>query len=520
MRFRFALALPLALVAPLGCSQTPTHSSSAEVGPAGGTVSASGAALVIPAGALSDTVRLEVGVADSGYPSFPSGMTAAGPVFAFTPHGQTFSAPVTVRVPHSTGATSPVLMTAEPSGAWQPVSGAALEGEVWSASVNHFSFFAVANGGGTTGTTGSTGETNSPPEGELVWAPSSSGFNPLHVRVDASHVYWTGQTTIPISASIYRQALTGGAVEALVSTSYFLTAFALTDTALYFTSDPVGLLSTALIRSVPLAGGSPSLVAGPNKILAHLGLAANASDLYVAGLDATMASTIERAPRGATTCSAITGGTGSCADMPCSGTSAGGLTHSCIDADVGGYSAVCCAPSAAFAAPQGPGSWSQFIVLAGSYAYWTENSSTTAWVLRKPLAGGGTEILHSAAIANEDRNSYQALAVSDARVYWFDLPDKVIRSVPLAGGTMVVEATDARVKQMASDASHVYYTGECVTANAVSNQGVCRLPFAGGSPEAVAVGTGSVGTATDIALSPTHVYWIDTISPGVYRIAK
>ncbi len=70
------------------------------IGAAGGTVSGpNGASVVIPAGALSTEVRINIERITTGAPALPAGLTAIGPMFAFTPHGTTFALPVTMTLP-------------------------------------------------------------------------------------------------------------------------------------------------------------------------------------------------------------------------------------------------------------------------------------------------------------------------------------------------------------------------------------------------------------------------------------
>ena len=68
------------------------------IGPAGGTVSASGATLVIPAGALSQDVTITVDVA-SPAATLPDATTIQGMVFDFHPDGTSFSIPATLTLP-------------------------------------------------------------------------------------------------------------------------------------------------------------------------------------------------------------------------------------------------------------------------------------------------------------------------------------------------------------------------------------------------------------------------------------
>lgn len=71
--------------------------STSQIGPSGGTVTGAGAQVVVPPGALSDSITLTISrtsdVADGDFVS-------VGPPVQLRPEGQTFSKPVTVRLPY------------------------------------------------------------------------------------------------------------------------------------------------------------------------------------------------------------------------------------------------------------------------------------------------------------------------------------------------------------------------------------------------------------------------------------
>lgn len=120
------------------------------VGPAGGTVSeASGARVVVPAGALSTTVQIGVAQTAAGAPALPAGLTLAGPVYAFTPHGTTFAVPTTITVPFdpaSVPAGTPLALykTDATQSTWAIVPGATSNGSSMSGQVSGFSYAVVA----------------------------------------------------------------------------------------------------------------------------------------------------------------------------------------------------------------------------------------------------------------------------------------------------------------------------------------------------------------------------------------
>ena len=126
----------------------PTPPASAIVGAAGGTVThADGAAVVVPAGALSQDTRITLEPTQTGAPPLPGGSVAAGPMFAFTPHGTAFAAPVTVTLPFDAasvpaGRVPTLLKTSAGQADWVTVP-ATVSGTRVSAQVTGFSFLQV-----------------------------------------------------------------------------------------------------------------------------------------------------------------------------------------------------------------------------------------------------------------------------------------------------------------------------------------------------------------------------------------
>ena len=70
------------------------------IGSSGGTVSNGGASVVVPAGALTQTVQIAIEQTSAGAPALPAGVVMFGPMFAFTPHGTQFASPATVTLPY------------------------------------------------------------------------------------------------------------------------------------------------------------------------------------------------------------------------------------------------------------------------------------------------------------------------------------------------------------------------------------------------------------------------------------
>lgn len=118
------------------------------IGPAGGTVTgANGATLVVPAGALAQTVDLQVTEIAPSAANLPAGVTAVGAVYALTPHGTSFTQPVTVNLPFDpsqvpAGSTVQLLKTTDAARTqWSELAGATVNGGVISAQVTSFSDF-------------------------------------------------------------------------------------------------------------------------------------------------------------------------------------------------------------------------------------------------------------------------------------------------------------------------------------------------------------------------------------------
>jgi uncharacterized delta-60 repeat protein len=124
--------------------------SALKIGPAGGTVTeSSGAKVVIPAGALTQDTPIAVTQTSAGAPQLPAGVTAFGPIYAFTPHGTSFAVPVTITVPFDPasvpkGTTLALYKTDATQKTWEVVSGASANGSLMSGQVTGFSYTVVA----------------------------------------------------------------------------------------------------------------------------------------------------------------------------------------------------------------------------------------------------------------------------------------------------------------------------------------------------------------------------------------
>jgi alpha-tubulin suppressor-like RCC1 family protein len=132
-------AATLLLAGLAGCSSSstpppPPASVQVSVGPAGGTLTATGVTLQIPDGALSSTTTIgvteDLGGALSGYQTF-------SPVFHFTPDGLVFSKPVTVSL--STSHATPAAAVYWSSAAGYTALPTTWDGVTASALIQHFS---------------------------------------------------------------------------------------------------------------------------------------------------------------------------------------------------------------------------------------------------------------------------------------------------------------------------------------------------------------------------------------------
>lgn len=114
------------------------------IGAGGGMVTCGGATLVVPPGALSTTVPLQIvptGVAA------PSGYTGYSRIFRFEPAGTAFSMPVQVSIPFTGDAARATLFWSRPTGStgYERIGGLAA-GTTLSGRITHFSSGFVADG--------------------------------------------------------------------------------------------------------------------------------------------------------------------------------------------------------------------------------------------------------------------------------------------------------------------------------------------------------------------------------------
>ncbi len=114
-----ALVLILAGLAACGGGNG-TPSTSADIGPAGGTVTGpDGVQVVVPAGALLQVTTLSINRSSAGAPGNLPEDNPAGPIYEFLPHGLVFNKPVTIRMPVPAGSTGNGVFMASPGESWQ-----------------------------------------------------------------------------------------------------------------------------------------------------------------------------------------------------------------------------------------------------------------------------------------------------------------------------------------------------------------------------------------------------------------
>lgn len=116
------------------------------IGADGGTVTeASGASVIVPAGAIDTDTTIRVAMDSTGAPALPSGLIAAGNTYVVTPHGGAFAQPVEVSIPAPNVTLQPnqllKLAKAHPGGEWEVLEDSTLSDGRLSASVTSFSFF-------------------------------------------------------------------------------------------------------------------------------------------------------------------------------------------------------------------------------------------------------------------------------------------------------------------------------------------------------------------------------------------
>ena len=128
-----------------------TPSAGTVVGAAGGTVTGpNGAKVVIPPGALTGNATINIAQIQGSSVVLPTGVTAFGPMFAFTPHGTTFAVPVTMTLPFDPASVpaggTPQFFKTNAQNQWELIANAIFGAASVSAQVTSFSDVTNATG--------------------------------------------------------------------------------------------------------------------------------------------------------------------------------------------------------------------------------------------------------------------------------------------------------------------------------------------------------------------------------------
>jgi hypothetical protein len=182
----------------------PDASSTGTVGPAGGTVSAGEAEVVVPAGALATETAIAVAAVSAPLP-LPTGYEAVSAFWAFTPHGTAFSAPVAIRIAHDGGADVVLRLDGPADTAWDEVSGATLSSTEATFSSSSFSFYVVAR-------------VLAAPGGVQPLFPAAPSWNDFVVNDGASRISASGAACTPaisMAGRLHTTCLHGGEMRAV-----------------------------------------------------------------------------------------------------------------------------------------------------------------------------------------------------------------------------------------------------------------------------------------------------------------
>ena len=108
---------------------------------------ATGASVIVPAGALTADTTIRIARDSTGAPAIPAGLASAGSTYVITPHGGEFAESVEVRLPLPNVTLTPFqefkIAKAQPGGEWFVLEDTVLNDGALSAKVNSFSFFMV-----------------------------------------------------------------------------------------------------------------------------------------------------------------------------------------------------------------------------------------------------------------------------------------------------------------------------------------------------------------------------------------
>lgn len=266
--------------APTGTTPAPTGSTA--IGTAGGSVTADGIALAIPAGALTSDTPIAI-TSDGVVPSDYSGLS---PLFSFSPDGTVFNTPITVAFTLATPGIDPVVYWSNATGGYDALPTTVTTTGV-TAEVAHFSHGFVAerkkapvgDDAGTDSGTADSGtidsgasDASTPDSGTTDSGAADAGANGITVMIDsvsttfaanaavtiggvttikaddnASSTHWTLQLSM---TAISQQACSPNGVTSMLYQHY--TNGSLDST---FTSKITGGLCTLMLTHNPAAAG-------------------------------------------------------------------------------------------------------------------------------------------------------------------------------------------------------------------------------------------------------------------------
>jgi sugar lactone lactonase YvrE len=122
------------------------------------------------------------------------------------------------------------------------------------------------------------------------------------------------------------------------------------------------------------------------------------------------------------------------------------------------------------------------------------------------------------------QSSPRGIAIVGGYVYWSNMNTNTsagagVFRVPRNGGDVETVAADYRAEAMATDGTYVYWVDESTgPAGGPGANQVYRVAISGGTPTALA--PAADGYHPGIAVSDTHVYWTDQITPAIRRAPK
>lgn len=185
---------------PTGGSTTPPPVTQ-NVGAAGGTISATGIVMTIPAGALPSETPITITPGDG---AVPAGYAGLSPLFTFAPDGTQFHQPVTVAFALSDPGTTPTVYWSNASGGYDELP-TTVTATGASASISHFSHGFVgekkkdaADAGSDAGTTADSGGA---PDGGGAADGGDAGSSGITVAVDGVATTFSANPSVTVGAA-------------------------------------------------------------------------------------------------------------------------------------------------------------------------------------------------------------------------------------------------------------------------------------------------------------------------------